>query len=385
LSATSPDPSPPPAPPAATGAATTFGGPTPFGGSWSGGQWSVARVLFSLYLLGHFAVRVDRSAPLVSVQNGVAALAVLASVFLAFGSFTRGVAALLLLVGGWMLWSESVAPRAAAYGFLLPLLACLLAPAAPYGSLAARGRVDPDGGWRLPAQLFALLWVGVAAISLASALVKLQALGRNEGATLSNGVAVAAGFLFAPLALFRKTRPLAWVALLLRHVAALPLAGLRDEHLGMAATLLFLFDPAWLPPAATSTREVIFFDGYCGLCHRLIRFVLAEDRLAIFGFSPLQGAAIRTVLSDEARARLPDSVVVKDASGQILIKSTAVAHVYDRLGGFWRVAAWLLHWIPRPLRDLGYDGVAKLRRHLFKRPDDACPVMPPALRQRFIA
>jgi predicted DCC family thiol-disulfide oxidoreductase YuxK len=385
----------------------------PFGEAWSGGQWSLVRVLLAAYLIGYFALRFDRGASLLSLQNGAVELGLVASLGLALGAQTRVMAALLIAVGGWLLTRGPFAPRPAAGAFLLPLVALLLAPQAPFGSIAARGRLDPDGGWRLPPKLFTLLWLGLTALSLLSAVGKLQSTGWREGSAVAdvvrNGAAVVtpvqralaeappwlltsfsffllgAELLFGPLAFFRAARPFAWIALLLRHLVALPLAGLRDEHLAMATALLFLFDPAWLPPRRPARRETIYYDGTCGLCHRWVRFVLAEDRLALFALSPLQGTAIRSELSDAERAQLPDSVVVHDAEREVRVKSSGVALVGDRLGGWWRVGATLLRIVPRPLRDLGYDAVAGVRRRLFAQPADSCPIVPPALRERFLS
>jgi predicted DCC family thiol-disulfide oxidoreductase YuxK len=39
--------------------------------------------------------------------------------------------------------------------------------------------------------------------------------------------------------------------------------------------------------------------------------------------------------------------------------------------------------IPRPLRDVLYDFVARIRYRVFGRCDDLCPVVPPDLRARF--
>ena len=150
------------------------------------------------------------------------------------------------------------------------------------------------------------------------------------------------------------------------------------------STFLLLFDPAWLR-RGSAARELVFFDGHCGLCHRLVRFVLAEDREKLFVFSTLQGEKIKALLDEATRARLPDSVVVRDSQGRVLVKSAAVVHVYDRLGGIWRVVALLLHLIPTALRDLGYDLVAKVRHQIFARPVESCPVVPPALKDRFVA
>ena len=39
--------------------------------------------------------------------------------------------------------------------------------------------------------------------------------------------------------------------------------------------------------------------------------------------------------------------------------------------------------IPRPLRDVVYQLVARIRYRVFGRRDDLCPVVPPGLRTRF--
>ena len=48
-------------------------------------------------------------------------------------------------------------------GFML--LAHLFVPGAPYGSVAARSRADPDGGWLLPRSVFLAAWVILAGAS----------------------------------------------------------------------------------------------------------------------------------------------------------------------------------------------------------------------------
>lgn len=133
-----------------------------------------------------------------------------------------------------------------------------------------------------------------------------------------------------------------------------------------------------------STPEYIFYDGHCGLCHRWVRRVLsAGDRAGHFVFSPLQGDFIGTRLDDDARRALPDSIVVQTGDGSVLTRSSAVLHVMRRLGGCSAFLAGVGRLIPRPIRDLGYAGVARIRHHLFARPQEACPLMPPEMRARF--
>ena len=130
--------------------------------------------------------------------------------------------------------------------------------------------------------------------------------------------------------------------------------------------------------------ERLFYDGTCALCHGAVRFVLARDPEGrAFRFAPLDGAAFRAVATDERRASLPDSIVLATDDGRLLTRSDAVLHILGRLGRGWRVLARLGRLVPRGLRDAAYDLVARVRYRVFGRKDDACPVIPPALRSRF--
>ena len=129
---------------------------------------------------------------------------------------------------------------------------------------------------------------------------------------------------------------------------------------------------------------MMFYDGHCGLCHRAVRFVLAEDREGkLFRFAPLQGETFQRLVAAEQRKTLPDSVVVLTADGRLLVRSEAFLDILRRLGGAWRVVAVVLGVVPRGLRDFVYDFVARVRFHVFGRREDLCPVMPAELRARF--
>ncbi len=129
---------------------------------------------------------------------------------------------------------------------------------------------------------------------------------------------------------------------------------------------------------------VIFYDGGCGLCHRGVDFVLRRDPAGHFRFAPQGSPAFNRLLSAEQRAGLPDSVAVLTRGGEIFVKSRAVRFVLKELGGVWRLPAALFACIPRPLADFGYDIIARIRGRLFAKPKSACPMMPPALRNRFL-
>ena len=136
--------------------------------------------------------------------------------------------------------------------------------------------------------------------------------------------------------------------------------------------------------APRGSVEHLFYDGSCGLCHRAVRFVLARDGDGSrFRFAPLGGPTFQRLVPAQERARLADSVVVLDLQGRVLQRSDAALHVLRRIGGAWGVVGATARICPRGLRDRLYDVVARVRRRLAARPDQACPLVPPDLRARF--
>lgn len=132
-------------------------------------------------------------------------------------------------------------------------------------------------------------------------------------------------------------------------------------------------------------RDLVFYDGTCGLCHGWVRFLLRRDRDGNrFRYAPLQGETWVARVPAERRRELPDSVVIRTAEGDLFAELRGVIHLLRRLGGGWKVVAGLLWIVPRPLRDLGYRLVAAVRYRLFRRPQELCPIVPAELRGRFL-
>ena len=128
---------------------------------------------------------------------------------------------------------------------------------------------------------------------------------------------------------------------------------------------------------------MLFYDGHCGLCHRAVRFVLRHDRSGSrFRFAPLQGATFQSLVPAGAQAGLPDSVVLLTQDGILLVRSNAFLHILRRLGGRWGTLASVLAVVPRPLRDVIYNLVARIRYRVFGTRLDLCPVVPRKLRAR---
>jgi predicted DCC family thiol-disulfide oxidoreductase YuxK len=389
---------------------------------WTGGQYSILRVIFGVCLLVHFLMLMPGAhdafadvlpgdaSPLLRFFPNVLAIADLALPLLVLAAL----ASLLFILG----WHDRIAAVVMAYvlacllarnplstnpslpfaGFLLLAHACL--PPAPFWSLAARGRVDPRGGWHMPPAIFAAVWAVLSLGYTYSGWTKLASPSWVEGtamarlldhppvrpavihdlllarfAPLLHGITwFALGFelLYAVLALFRRARPWIWTAMLIVQLGLILLTGFSGFFL-MAVLHLFLFDPAWIRPRAPESVDTVLYDGTCALCHRSVRLLLAEDAGGrAFLYAPLGDRQFDV-----------DSIVVKTADGKVRMRSDAVIHLLHRLGGLWRIFGVLLALVPRPLRNAVYDFIARIRYRIFGRAKNACPLMPPDLRSRF--
>ena len=189
---------------------------------------------------------------------------------------------------------------------------------------------------------------------------------------------------FLPLAFFRKVRPWIWLGMLGMHFGIIAFVDFADLTLGVVMLHLFTFDPAWLAPKYAERTEHIFYDGFCGLCHRAVRLVLAEDPSGTsFRMAALQSDTFERAVPAEKRAALPDTVIVQRQDGMLLLKSAALLYILVRLGGYWRALGTLLGLLPIALLDVAYDFIARIRHKIFAKPKEACPIVPPHLRQRF--
>ncbi len=411
--------------------------------AWTGGQYSLFRFVFGLYLALHFAQLVPWGAELFSsegmlpdgslspflhlfpnlfllndspmfVQGALLSGVLLAALF-AIGWYDRPAAVLL-----WLLWASLFGrnplisnPGLPYVGLLLLLHAGLPSGSrGPYGAWSARNRVDPAGEWALPSDLQSVAWILMALGYSYSGWTKLSSPSWLDGSAvrevLENPLArpgllrdsllalpdvllqlVTWGALafelgFCVLALSRRLRPLAWGAMLAMHVSLIVLLDFADLSLGMVLLHLFTFDPAWIRPRRAADPALVFFDGACGLCHRAVRFGLAEDREGqAFRFAPLQGTTFEDSFSDETRAQLPDSIVLWTPGGRHHVRSDAVGHMLLALGGAWRLLGHALFLVPRPVRDGAYRAIASVRAKIFPKPNDLCPLRPPHLAARF--
>ncbi len=368
----------------------------PANDSWTGGQYSLCRAVFGLALSAWSAGIAIHAAALLQAgadargDVAVALAAVAAGIFLAIGALDRGAAAVLFAAGLFLGRHGLVAADAGGLAVGGLLLIHLRQKAAPYGSFAAIGRLDPDGGWRPRRGFGAAVFLVLALAQVAAAFRGALGDGLPDAfvATFLTAWPLLAGLAAAVAAFVPPLRAAAFAALAATHLVGL----LRGGGGGDAAFLIalpFAIDPGWFGAArgARVARDRIFYDGDCGLCHHAVRFLVAEDRDgARFRFAPLGGGEAARLLGPAAARDLPDSIVLLagDAADRPVVRSAAVLRALDRLGGLWRLLAIAGRIVPRPLADALYDAVARVRKRLFAPPKGACPLIPPALRGRFI-
>jgi len=405
---------------------------------WTNGQYTIYRVIFGLYLLQHFLGLLPWGGELFSsagvlpngsfsplmhlfpnifalwdsplfVESSLCVGAVL-SLFLIVGKLDR-VAAVLI----WYLLACLYGRNPLIGNPSLPFIGWLLLAHALM-PLQSRGRAIENeygmGAAKPPADIYVAAWILMSLAYTYSGYTKLISPSWLDGSALSRVLsnplardtflrtfllglppwilkaATWSGFTlelsFSPLALFRKVRPLLWLAMICMHLGLLVLVNFSDLTAGMLILHFFTFDPAWIP-SPRAQGQTIFFDGTCGLCHGFVRFVLREDWSAQpFSFAPLQGESLRSALPEQVRVNLPDSVVVIDDKKSVLVRSSAVIYVMKRLGGLWCVAAMLLTLVPRRLRDAGYIAVASMRKRIFGTSEGICPIVGELWRARFL-
>jgi predicted DCC family thiol-disulfide oxidoreductase YuxK len=366
---------------------------------WTGGQYSIYRALLAVEMAKLLCSRIPTTAPI-----GVACLTLglLACAALALGWRDRIAAGLLAaMIGGVVALIDGAplvmpGPDVILGGLLLMLH--LGVPRHPFGAWDARGRTDPAGDWRMPSWIPHFTWALLATIHLVIGLERISGVAFRP-AEIDAGLLAEIGLVFDSafvIATFRtRWRAAAWIAMSLWNIAWFAAFGPAVVESNLWLLQLLAVDPRWLPgrsqraaPQRGSARARVFYDGDCGLCHRSIRFILAEEvaspEALRLRFSPIEGKAFASMLANRADVGdLPDSIVLELEDASILTRSRATIEIANRLGGFWRVLAFLGRLVPPAILDLGYDAIASIRSRLFARPKESCPQLPPALRARF--
>jgi predicted DCC family thiol-disulfide oxidoreductase YuxK len=137
-----------------------------------------------------------------------------------------------------------------------------------------------------------------------------------------------------------------------------------------------------------ASHPIVFYDGVCGLCNRLVQFLLKHDKDGRLRFASLQSEFAEKVLRRHGiDPKDLDTVHVVEnydtPEEHVLQRSDAILRAGRALGGFWAASATAGRIVPRPLRDLFYRFVARNRYRMFGK-YDTCMLPDPNQRSRFL-
>jgi len=131
----------------------------------------------------------------------------------------------------------------------------------------------------------------------------------------------------------------------------------------------------------------VLYDGVCGLCSRLLQFLLEHDDAAVFTFASLQSPVGRAMV--ERFGGDPNELttfrVVANHRGnqpQMFSRSSAALFVAGQLGWPWK-AAVVAGVLPTVMLDHVYNVVARNRYRMFGR-FEQCLTPRPEFRGRFV-
>lgn len=124
-------------------------------------------------------------------------------------------------------------------------------------------------------------------------------------------------------------------------------------------------------PSSESAGPVLFFDGECGLCNRLVRGLLRLDRHGRLRYAPLQGPAAQAYLRAHGLPTTDFETLIfvpawsRRERPEFLLRTAGVIAALRAIGGVGRGLATLLTIVPAGLRDAAYRVVGRWRYRVF--------------------
>ena len=136
------------------------------------------------------------------------------------------------------------------------------------------------------------------------------------------------------------------------------------------------------------SNQIVLYDGVCGLCNRLVQFLLKRDKRGRLRFASLQSEFAERVLArhgiDPKDLDTVQVVVNYDRPyEQVVNRSDAVLRAGQELGLPWNILARVARIVPRPLRDVVYGFVARNRYRVFGK-YETCMLPDPNQQHRFL-
>src|SRR4051812_44523141 len=147
-----------------------------------------------------------------------------------------------------------------------------------------------------------------------------------------------------------------------------------------------MVDSSAQAPSEPPGVHLVLYDGICGLCSRVVQFLLVHDRRRRFDFASLQSETGRATVQRSGAD--PDQLTTfyvvanyRTPHARVIARGRAAMFVAGELGWPWRLAR-VMAFLPTAVLNRLYDAVARNRYRLFGRRDQ-CLVPSQEFRTRF--
>lgn len=135
------------------------------------------------------------------------------------------------------------------------------------------------------------------------------------------------------------------------------------------------------------SNPIVLYDGVCGLCNRLVQFILKNDSHDRFRFASLQSEFAQSLMTRHGvdPHDLDTVYVVKNhqqSDEALLARSDAILYMLKNLGGVWSLAG-IGRVLPQGFRDAVYKIVARNRYRVFGK-HESCMLPEPKHRAKFL-
>lgn len=130
------------------------------------------------------------------------------------------------------------------------------------------------------------------------------------------------------------------------------------------------------------SKNIVFFDGVCGICNKSVDFLVRKNRKKQFAFAPLQSDDSFEFLKPFGVDATQLNSIVFYKNGKVYQKTRAVLEICRLLPGLWPLFYGFMI-LPFFLRDPIYNFVAKNRYKWFGK-KEACRIPSPEERSYFI-
>lgn len=127
--------------------------------------------------------------------------------------------------------------------------------------------------------------------------------------------------------------------------------------------------------------NIVLFDGICNLCNSSVSFLIKYDTENNLHFAAQQTESGKNLLKQYGIEGDNQSVILI-SEDKVFYKSDAIIEISKKLKGWPRI---LKHGylIPKVIRNLVYDLIAKNRYRIFGK-RDSCSIPTPANRHKFL-